>query len=87
MVRVRSQQQNVATVTTGAQQEELTEKEVMSRKYNEQMQKQMGWNNPYEVGLGRNCRLVHNHQYANGVINSAMPSQPCIQSRFSQYGC
>jgi hypothetical protein len=31
------------------QQEPITEKEVMSRAYNEQMQKQMGWNNPYEV--------------------------------------
>jgi hypothetical protein len=31
------------------QQEPITEKEEMSRAYNEQMQKQMGWNNPYEV--------------------------------------
>jgi hypothetical protein len=47
---VQAQQQNATTVTTSTQeQEDLTEKEVMSRAYNEQMQKQMGWNNPYEV--------------------------------------
>jgi hypothetical protein len=40
---------------SGTQQEVLTEKEVMSRKYNEQMQKQMGWNNPFEVGLAQDC--------------------------------
>lgn len=55
VVRVSQQQQqhgNSTTVTTSraAQQEEvITEKEEMSRKYNEQMQKQMGWNNPFEV--------------------------------------
>lgn len=59
VVRVfQQQQQHVATTTvttsSAAQQEEVvTEKEAMSRKYNEQMQKQMGWNNPFEVwGLG-----------------------------------
>jgi hypothetical protein len=47
---VQAQQQDVTTVTTSThKQEDLTEKEVMSRAYNEQMQKQMGWNNPYEV--------------------------------------
>ena len=47
-VLAQQQQQSVATVST-QQEGELTEKEVMSRAYNEQMQKQMGWNNPYEV--------------------------------------
>lgn len=42
---VRAQQQQNAAVTA----EPATEKEVMSQAYNEQMQKQMGWNNPYEV--------------------------------------
>ena len=50
IVRVRSQQQNVATVSTSQQQAEpVTEKEQMSRAYNEQMARQMGWANPYEV--------------------------------------
>ena len=46
-----AQQQNVATTvaSAAADAEQLSEKEVMSRAYNEQMQKQMGWNNPYVV--------------------------------------
>lgn len=52
VVRVRSQNQSTTTFTKSTQQQEpITEKEVMSMAYNEQMQKQMGWNNPYEVRL------------------------------------
>jgi hypothetical protein len=80
VVRVLVQQQQqygtTTTVTTSraAQQEEVvTEKEEMSRKYNEQMQKQMGWNNPFEV-----CKLEH--------LLQRRITPPCTPA-FSSQGC
>lgn len=85
VVRVSQQQQEygAATVTTSsaAQQEEVvTEKEEMSRKYNEQMQRQMGWNNPFEVwGLG----LVVQRRGCASPPTPPHPSQHCPGSRTS----
>jgi hypothetical protein len=68
---------------SGTQQEVLTEKEVMSRKYNEQMQKQMGWNNPFEVGLAQEWHqqasllLMHLPQHLPVAVSCCLPGLTC----------
>lgn len=70
MANVRPQTQHSTTMHNGTQQEVLTEKEVMSRKYNDQMQKQMGWNNPFEVRLAQEC---HQRLHSHSLVGSAPP--------------
>lgn len=51
-MRLRSHQQPAVTVSSDSRHQDeqpVTEKEVMSRSYNQQMAKQMGWDRPFEV--------------------------------------